>query len=68
MKLKPSCRDVTHLLLAGEDRRLGLLERAQVRLHLLICRACPNFERQLQFMRQGLQRWRQRPLDDDPPS
>lgn len=53
-----NCRDVTELVLAGEDRRLGTVERLAVRLHMQICAACPKFERQVALMRQALPRWR----------
>jgi hypothetical protein len=53
-----SCREVTELVLGGEDRRLGLLERLAVRFHMQICAACPRFERQVALMRQALPRWR----------
>ena len=53
-----NCREVTELVLAGEDRRLGLVERVAVRLHLQICAACPKFARQVALMRQALPRWR----------
>jgi hypothetical protein len=58
MKLKLSCRDVTRLVLQGEDRRLSFAERLGVRLHLLICQACPRFVRQVRFMRGAVGRWR----------
>ena len=53
-----NCREVTELVLAAEDRRLGVVERLAVRLHLRICQACPNFKRQVELMRQALPRWR----------
>jgi predicted anti-sigma-YlaC factor YlaD len=53
-----NCREVTELVLAGEDRRLGLVERLALRLHLQICEACPKFTRQVALMRQALPRWR----------
>jgi hypothetical protein len=53
-----NCREVTELVLAAEDRRLGVIERLAVRLHLRICLACPNFKRQVELMRQALPRWR----------
>ena len=53
-----SCREVTALVLAGEDRRLTLFERLTVQLHLQICAACPRFRRQVALMRQALPRWR----------
>ena len=56
--LQRNCRQVTALVLAGEDRRLGLLERWAVRGHLKVCGACPAFNRQVALMRQALPRWR----------
>jgi len=53
-----NCREVTELVLGGEDRKLSLVERAAVRLHLQICAACPKFTRQVALMRQALPRWR----------
>jgi len=53
-----NCREVTELVLAGEDRRLGLVERLAVRAHLRICAACPKFVRQVELMHQALPRWR----------
>ena len=56
--LQRNCRDVTALVLAGEDRKLGLLERWAVRAHLKVCDACPRFTRQVELMRRALPRWR----------
>ena len=53
-----NCREVTALVLAGEDRRLDFIERLALRLHLQICAACPKFSRQVALMRQALPRWR----------
>lgn len=56
--LSRNCRQVTALVLAGEDRRLGWFERLLVRSHLRVCRACPRFVRQVALMREALGRWR----------
>jgi predicted anti-sigma-YlaC factor YlaD len=56
--LQRNCREVTALVLAGEDRRLGFVERWAVRAHLKVCTACPRFYRQVALMRQALPRWR----------
>jgi hypothetical protein len=53
-----NCREVTALVLAGEDRRLGFVERVALRLHMQICAACPKFSRQVALMRQAMPRWR----------
>jgi hypothetical protein len=49
-----SCKDVSHLVSQGLDRRLGWWERARVRLHLAICDGCTNFKRQMDFLRRAV--------------
>jgi predicted anti-sigma-YlaC factor YlaD len=56
--LQRNCRQVTELVLAGEDRRLGFVERWVVQAHLKVCTACPRFHRQVALMRQALPKWR----------
>jgi hypothetical protein len=51
-----SCKEVTHLVSEGLDRRLGWWERARLRLHLLICDGCTNFSRQVAFLREAVRR------------
>lgn len=51
MKLKLNCREVTHLLLKGEDKSLSWHERLRVNMHMRICATCPRFARQLVVMR-----------------
>lgn len=58
MKLKRSCREVAHLVLEGEDRRLGPLERLSLHLHWRACVACSNFRDQTRAMRVALDHWR----------
>jgi hypothetical protein len=59
MKFKSTCREVTQLVLLGAERRLPLSERMTVRYHMLICKACPRFARQVDLMRRASARWRQ---------
>ena len=56
--LRKSCKQAAALLVAREDRPLGLGERLALRLLLLACAACPPFERQLLTMRNSMQQWR----------
>ena len=58
MILRRTCKEVTALLVAREDRPLPMVERVSLRLHLAACSACPRFERQLSVMRQALRQWR----------
>lgn len=53
-----SCREVTRLVLEGEDRRLRMNERLAVLLHLQICTACSTFVEQIAVVRKAMRRWR----------
>lgn len=65
MSLMRNCREVTHLVLAGEDRRLTAGERLGVRMHLMMCRHCTQFSAQVRVMRHAMERWRRHGSDDD---
>ncbi|WP_338111452.1 anti-sigma factor family protein [Roseateles koreensis] len=58
LKVMRNCREITALVLQAEDRKLGPAERVSVRLHMMICQACPRFLRQLQLMRRASTQWR----------
>jgi hypothetical protein len=64
MDLKRSCREVTRLVLEGEDRELTATERLALEMHWRICDACRKFREQAQLMRGAMARWR-RYRDDD---
>jgi predicted anti-sigma-YlaC factor YlaD len=66
LPLMRSCREVTTLLIAREDRPLRPLERWAVRLHLPMCSACQRMQGQIRTLRQALQQWRQE--GENPPS
>jgi len=51
-----SCKDVTQLLSESMDRSLPLGKRIGVRLHLLICKFCARYERQLLQIRETVRR------------
>jgi hypothetical protein len=53
-----TCKEVSALLVAREDRELPLSERFALRLHMAMCEACPRFERQLLTMRNAMKQWR----------
>ncbi|MDP1532242.1 MAG: zf-HC2 domain-containing protein [Rubrivivax sp.] len=67
MKLMRTCREVTRLVLEGEDRRLHLGERLGVRLHMMVCKTCPAFADQVALMRQAMGRWKQYAESGDAP-
>jgi hypothetical protein len=55
---KLTCKQVASLVVAREDRMLSLGERVGLRTHMWICKACPNFERQILTMRSAMRQWR----------
>jgi hypothetical protein len=67
MPLNRTCREVAALLVAREDRHLGLADRLALRVHMVICDACPRFERQMLTMRNNLRYWRNYTAPDNTP-
>jgi hypothetical protein len=59
-----NCKQTSQLVSQSLDRRLTWKERLAVRLHLLICKYCARFNRQLLAMRAGLKRASQAIEDD----
>ena len=51
-----TCKQVSRLVSAGLDRRLGFSERVRLRVHLAICDGCANFNRQMRFLRKAVAR------------
>ena len=62
--LRRTCRDVTRLVLEGQDRPLAPLEQVSLRLHWLACDGCRRFRDQQALMRRALGRWRSQAGDD----
>ncbi|MGX2028932.1 MULTISPECIES: zf-HC2 domain-containing protein [Methylocaldum] len=48
-----SCREVSELVSKSLDVHLSLRERMAVRLHLMMCRHCSNFKKQMLFLRRA---------------
>lgn len=46
-----NCKQATRLMSQSQDRQLTLRERIGLRLHLLICGGCTNFNKQIGFIR-----------------
>jgi predicted anti-sigma-YlaC factor YlaD len=54
--MKLSCKEASRLLSQSMDRKMSVGELARLRLHLTLCDACRNFERQLKQLRQAVMR------------
>jgi predicted anti-sigma-YlaC factor YlaD len=51
-----SCKQTHQKLSEGLDHELSLTERAQLKLHLSICRSCTNFRGQMQNLRAAMKK------------
>ncbi len=56
MSLKPTCKEIHRLTSEAMDRELSMIERARMRLHLLVCVACRNFTGQMELIRRAMRR------------
>lgn len=48
-----SCKDATRLMSEAQDRKLAVSEKMGLELHLMICKGCTNFGKQMDFLRQA---------------
>jgi hypothetical protein len=62
--IKPTCREVHRLVSEGMDRELSFVERARMRIHLVVCVACTRFNGQMELIRRAMRSF---PPDDGPP-
>jgi len=51
------CREISRLVSMSMDERLTLYQRTGLRLHLLMCRYCTRYRRQLFFLRELMHRY-----------
>lgn len=51
-----SCKDVTQLISESMDTSLPIGKRIGMRLHLLMCKFCARYERQLLLIREAVRR------------
>jgi hypothetical protein len=62
-----NCKEATHLMSAAHERELGLRERIALRLHLLMCMGCRNYDRQMEFLHKACAHMTERSISDAPP-
>jgi hypothetical protein len=56
MGVLPTCKEVHRLASEKFDRELSVRERWRLRVHLLYCVACRNFDDQMQLIRRAMHR------------
>jgi hypothetical protein len=62
--LRRNCREVTRIVLEGQERDFSLRERVILRLHWAACDGCTRFRKQVDLMHGALGRWRSQRDDE----
>ncbi|MBR0565871.1 zf-HC2 domain-containing protein [Azoarcus sp. L1K30] len=52
-----TCKEATRLSSEALDRELNLRERLSLRMHILMCTGCTNFEEQMRHLRKITRRY-----------
>ena len=55
-----NCKQATELMSMRMDKELPMPQRMGLRLHLMMCKGCRNFSRQMDFLRQVSSKFPQR--------
>lgn len=58
LPLMRTCKEVSAMVVAREDRDLATGEQLMLRIHMAMCSACPRFERQVLTLRHAMRQWR----------
>ncbi|MBI5626468.1 MAG: zf-HC2 domain-containing protein [Nitrosomonadales bacterium] len=54
-----NCKHATMLMSQGMDKKLGMMQKMGLRFHLMMCSGCRNFNKQMEFLRQGCRKFTQ---------
>ena len=65
LPLTRTCKQAAALVIAREDRNLQLNDAVALKLHMLACKACPQFEKQVLTLRAAMGKWRNYSGTDD---
>ncbi len=49
-----NCKEATQLVSESLDRKLPFHQRIGIRMHLLMCKFCSRYEKQLMFLRKAV--------------
>lgn len=63
-----TCEEATRLMSQSLDRKLPLRQRIALRSHLLMCKLCPGFLRQMRFLKTAAARHERAVESDEPHS
>jgi hypothetical protein len=53
-----SCKEASRVVSQAQERSLTAFGLWKLRMHLAVCDQCTRFERQIQFMREALRKYR----------
>lgn len=51
-----NCKQATRLMSQGQDRQLTFPERMRLKVHLIICNGCANYNKHLKLIREAVKR------------
>ncbi len=51
----PSCKRVAELVAQSQDEKLSLRDRIGIKLHIMICKGCQQYAKQLNLLNQATQ-------------
>jgi predicted anti-sigma-YlaC factor YlaD len=55
-----NCKQAAALMSQGMDKELSMMQKMSLRFHLMMCSGCRNFNKQMEFLRQGCRKFLQR--------
>ena len=61
-----SCKEVTQMVSESLDHKLPLVQRIGIRVHLLMCKFCSRYRKQLLILREAM-RLQERYIEDTKP-
>jgi len=53
-----NCKHATKLMSQEKDSQLSLMQRIGLRLHLMMCSGCKNYNKQIDFIHKAMQQYR----------
>ena len=54
-----NCKQAAALMSQGMDKELGMMQKMSLHFHLMMCRGCRNFSKQMEFLRQSCRKFPQ---------
>ena len=61
-----NCKEVTRMVSESLDRKLSFHQRVGLRMHLLMCKFCSRYQRQLLFLRETVRLYTEHSEDIEP--